>query len=527
MAYTAVPAAPFSGGLNLRDSYEVMQPSQAYDLLNVTFDTRGGVRSRDGYEQFAPQIGTLGADRYDSLSAFYKTDGTKHLVCGASDNLEVFTTSGSAASGGASSAPTASPHFFARFGGPTKTAIYAANGTDKLRYWDGSSWTSSSGSYAGKFVTVTPWDNRLLSARQTGTTGGNNPSTVRFSNPSDPDTWGADNWIDLTPGDGEGIMGMCSFDNYVFVFKQSRFFVIYGTSIAADGTPELSYRSVDAGRGLVAAQALCVGPEGVYFMAEDGIYRTNGGYPQKISGNIDPLFYGDIPVLYGGQQINFGAIDKVRLAYHNDQVFVSVPTGSSSTNNRILVYDPPGQWWTVWDIPADALTTFKVGSRPSLVFGYSTGDNVIGRLVEGRATDNSSAIQSHIKTAFMDFGDTNHKTIRESKVWGVGQVRFSLTDDFGTPSKQNAVNFGAVPLWADGTDADDDWGDGTTSDLWSSGTAVRPKLVRQGVRGAYISVELRNASYVTGSTPPAWAVSRIIHHVREQRLPQVTTLDGE
>ena len=53
MPYTTVPAAPFSGGLNLRDSYEVMQPSQAYDLLNVTFDERGGVRQRPGFSEFA------------------------------------------------------------------------------------------------------------------------------------------------------------------------------------------------------------------------------------------------------------------------------------------------------------------------------------------------------------------------------------------------------------------------------------------------------------------------------------------
>jgi hypothetical protein len=48
MPYNAVAAAPFSGGLNLRDSYEVMQPTQAYDLLNVTFDERGGLGQRPG-----------------------------------------------------------------------------------------------------------------------------------------------------------------------------------------------------------------------------------------------------------------------------------------------------------------------------------------------------------------------------------------------------------------------------------------------------------------------------------------------
>ena len=539
MAYNAVAAAPFSGGLNLRDSYEVMQPTQAYDLLNVTFDERGGVAQRNGFSAFAPKSGSplvIGEanTRFDSMLPFYTTGGTKQLVCGAGNRLEVYDTTGAIVGSARTTGVTASPHYFARFGGPTSQVIFAANGTDTIQRWDGSSWSNTG--YTGftpdgRFLAVTPWDNRLVNAYFANSVAGDNPSTVRFSNPSVPTTFETDNWVDVNPGDGEKIMGVAAFDNYVLVFKETRFFVFYGTTLDADGNPEFNYRAVEAGKGLVAPGALCVGPDGVYFLAQDGVYRTNGGYPQLVSELLNPLFVGAAPDLYSGSTLAFGSIDKARMLYHNQQVHLAVPTGSSSFNNRLFVLDPRDGWWTVWDIQAAALASFKIGSSPELVFSYADGYKRIGRMQDGLPTDAarsataSTTIFSFIKTAFNDFGSAVHKTVRESKVWGSGKIRFALNDDFGSSVqiKEVALTEGAFDKWADGNDASDTWGDGTGPDKWGRPAANKPTLVRQGVRGAYVGIELYNSS----SSPGAWRVSRVIHHVRDQRVPSVTRLDGE
>lgn len=541
MPYTPVPAAPFSGGLNLRDSYEVMQPSQAYDLLNVTFDERGGVRQRPGFSEFAPKSGSplvIGeaTNRFDSLGAFYTTGGTKHLVCGAGSRLEVYDTTGASVTTARTTGVTTSPHFFCRFGGPTSQFMFVANGTDTIQRWDGTNWAN--GSYTGgftpdgMFLAVTPWDNRLVNARMaSNTAGGDNRSTVRFSDPSSPLAWQTDNWVDVVPGDGESIMGMCSFDNYVIVFKESRFFVFYGTTInAEDGSPEFNYRAVEASVGLAAPNALCVAPDGVYFLAQDGIYKTNGGYPAKVSELVEPLFFGEAPDLYSGSTINWAQISKARMAYLNGQVFLAVPTGSASYNDRLLVFDVAGGWWTAWDIPAAAITPFKIGANPELVFAYGDGYKRIGRVQEGLGSDaalsatDSGDIFSFVKTAFNELGSTVHKSVRESQVWGSGQIRFALTDDFGSSVQVSEVDLGSgLDKWADGNDASDTWGDGTGSDLWARQIANKAKLVRKSVRGAYVSMEIYNSS----ASPGAWRVSRVIHHVREQRIPSVTRLDGE
>jgi hypothetical protein len=38
----------FAGGLNLRDKADVVENTEAIDLLNVTFTERGAIRQRDG-----------------------------------------------------------------------------------------------------------------------------------------------------------------------------------------------------------------------------------------------------------------------------------------------------------------------------------------------------------------------------------------------------------------------------------------------------------------------------------------------
>ena len=179
-----MPLAPvslptFAGGLNLQDQPSAANPSQAIDLLNVTFTERGAVKSRDGYAQLTTTAGTA---RYDSLAAYYTTSGTRQLVCGLGPKLQAVSNLG--VSVATDTTVTASPHSFARFGGPTGEYLFAGNGTDQLRRWDGTSFTTPSWAGTaptGRFLGATAWDNRLVNARHSGTTAGNNPSTVRFS----------------------------------------------------------------------------------------------------------------------------------------------------------------------------------------------------------------------------------------------------------------------------------------------------------------------------------------------------------
>ena len=459
MPLTEFPFPRFAGGLNLRDQPDVVNPAQAIDLLDVTFTERGAVRQRDGYGLFTSVAGT---SPYDSLVAFSKSDGTRQLVAGAANRLEGLSAGGAVI---ASVSTSASPHYFTRFGGPSVEAVYASNGTDPVRQWNGSAWSTPSWSGTtptGRFVAVTQGDNRLVNARRSGTTAGDNPSTVRFSDPSTPTTFGANNWVDLTPGDGEPIMGMIAWREYLFVFKQTKFFVFSGTTDSGTGTPEFNYRPVDTGVGLCSSRALCATPYGVFFLTQRGVYLTDGSEPKLVSELLDPFWLGSPSDFYRSNLFNHSELDAPVMAWHRQQVFVAVPTGGSDTNDRLLVYDPRYEWWSMWSLPCAGLASFPADGRPELFFSLATGSNHIGRQSQSYSQDNESPIAARWRSGWLDLDDPNVKSLKESKVWGKGNVWVSFTKDYESSTRQKLVSFGrGADLWADGSDAGDVWGDGS------------------------------------------------------------------
>jgi hypothetical protein len=502
-----LPFPGFAGGINLRDQPTQVDPAQAVDLLNVTFTDRGGVRSRDGYARFTAASLT---NRPDSLGAYYTSGGTAHLVVGNAGRLDALNTLGASV---ANTTATASPHFFARFGSPTAELLFISNGTDPLRQWNGTAFstpTFTGTTPTGRYLAVTPWDNRLVNARYAGTAAGNNPSTVRFSDPGVPTTFAANNYVDLTPGDGEAIQGVVSWLNYVLVFKETKFFVFAGTSTSATGTPIFPYRPVDNRVGLSAPRAVTAARDGVYFVGQRGVYRTQGTTVELVSQLLDPFFYGNPPDSFRlSQTLNQSAIQSAVIAVHREQVYVAVPTGTSTTNNRMLVFDPRYGWWSIYDIPAAAMVMFKAVALSDLMFAYAVGTNDVGRHAVGQTTDAGATIPSRCRYGWWDGGQTGLKMARESLVWGKGRVQFGVRTDFGVTANTQNMDFGAaVDLWADGTNSADTWGDGSNpSETWGAGVSITPRLNRQAWRGTMMSMELSNVD----ATP--WAVHRVTHHL--------------
>jgi hypothetical protein len=209
----------------------------------------------------------------------------------------------------------------------------------------------------GHFLAVTPWDNRLVSAG-----GAETYSTVhrvRFSTEGDPFIWGNpagsadDYYVDLHPGDGEEIREVLTWGDYMFVFKQTKFFVFYGVDVGAAGTPVFNYRTVN-GQGIPLdwdgqAPAACVAQDGVYFVNKEGVWRTTGGPPEKISTAVDPLFniaspddpnpyYGDVPGANGTHPYS-------AITHWRDRLLIY------GYEDQVLVHHLKEGWWSRWQLP--------------------------------------------------------------------------------------------------------------------------------------------------------------------------------
>lgn len=521
MAYEPQSFPGFGGGLNLRDKADAVAEEEAIDALNVEFTERGAVAQRSGYSVFTS---TALDGQGDTLFPHYESDGTRQLLVGdtATGQLTALDTGGaevdienSLSNGGCFG--------FARFGAPGNEYTYIGNGVDELWFWNGTVFanvpddTGSREPPKGGALAVTPTSNRLVNARFTvaNTTGGPNattstPSHVFFSDPGNPVVWGDNNFVQLSPGDGEAIQDIVAWREFLFVFKETKFFVFTQESQDSTGEPVFNYYAVNTGQGACGPRAVTADETGVYFASRNGVYLTTGGEPVEVSDSISPIFKGGASDYFTGGVLEHGGISAVAVNAFDGKVYVNYPhTGASNT--RTLVYDTEYKWWSLWDIAAADMAPFRSTSQERLFFTYPTGNNEVA-VIDGTADDAGTAISSHWRSGWFDYGLSIVKTIRETKVWGYGVLQLGISWDF-------RLDVGTLTELRMEDPTSDTWG-GT---IWGGGVWASPAgrlnaLRRNATRGTVFSTTFRNTTL-----SQEWTIARLDHHLRESRIPSIKT----
>lgn len=447
-AYQSLPFEGFGKGLNLVSKSDAVDPAECVDCLNVLFSQRGAIQSRPGYNNLnAAEL----TNRVESLSPFYTASGTRQLLAGCGTRLEALSTGGTVE--GSATGLTKAVWDFCRFGKPNEEVAYAGNGTDSLRKWNGTEWTNPTVAVdgaAGKTgvkaasLCVLAAGNRLVCGAFSTKTGGpggaeSSPSHVYFSEAGNPEAFESTAYVQFTPGDGEKVKAVIAWRELVFVFKETKFFVITDTSVDAEGKPEFVFIPIETGVGLASPRAVCIHQTGVYFMGREGVYRTTGQEPEQISNLVEPIWSGDTSLFYKGGTLAFSEIANCAMETWDEKIYLSFPT--SSANNRQLVYSPNYNWWSLQDFPASCFATFRVGNETELVFGYSSGGKYVGRHKTSYTNDAGAAIKERWRSGWFDLGSADIKKVRAAKIWGTGRVFMEIDKDFteGTGEAQELV----------------------------------------------------------------------------------------
>jgi hypothetical protein len=419
---------------------------------------------RDGYTQ-------LSAGSSDVVTNIVNQGASGNFVtASAGANARAYNSAGALL---ASSSSLAGPSFnLANIGTPTASYVYGGSGdlAGHILRWDGAAWSYPNAGYSSRYVATTPGDNRLVLLY--ATSGGGGEHRVRFSDPGLPETFTANSYVDVTPGDNEYINCACVWRDKLFVFKQTKFFVFYGTSADATGQPIFNYRTVATGVGSSTTGVLggaVAMDDALYFVGDHGLYRTTGGPPEKVSGPVDSIFgIGSAGYFTGGvtSMAGAGPIGRFRrkvLIHH--------------TTTNSLVYDTETNRWSFWGIPAVASFNWFPASTDALVFSTSVG--VIHKMGSAFTTDNGTAIASKYRTGFLDFGaPEQEKWIRQMMLSGTGTVNVkTAVNDAVALSSATSVAMGTSPAVGTGR--------------WS-----------QGTRGRNISVDISASS-------GAWSLSHL------------------
>ena len=457
------------GGIDLLNDPQEVGPNTAVDLLNVDVDRRGRLRTRDGYAKFTA---SAGPNPYAQIFAYPTVGSANSLLAVIPDDRTQAIDSTGTVTSSQTANPFSSPNpvVCALVGQPgtaaanEKILAYLGNGLDSVLKWDGSAWsvpTAAVGAFPKGAPYLYPRSNRLVSTcfdagshTQGPNSAESSQSHVYFSGAGTPETWGANDFVILTPGDGQRIHGCAAFQNDLYVFKETRFFVFTGESIDSDGQPIFNYRTVDSGVGLSgfnagteAAQAVCAGSDGVYFLNDMGVWRTQGGPPVRVSRALDPFFDGTATT-----SIKQSALRECQMAWHRERLYVSVRTSGSNTNDRLLVFDPALDVWLMHNLPCAGLASFRTtqSTAPELFFSYATGTNDIGQHGPTRTTDAGSAIAWSWQSGAYDMGEPARvKVTLESRAWGYGTVTVQVANDQGTVDTGSALTLGTAPAIVD------------------------------------------------------------------------------
>jgi hypothetical protein len=450
VAYSAVSIEKFPG-LDLRS--DPGDSPGAIDAQNVSIDA-DAVRVRGGLQTFF-----TAAAKPNFLDRFQRSSGAVQMIMAQKTATNTYQAIRSDGTVLASASLTSTDDYGASgaaLGTPAAEYFFVTKGGSTFRRWDGSAWSTPGGTFptSAKVISLLPTDQRLVVVTDA--------DIVWFSDPGAAETYTSTSFLRLTPGDGERIQGAATYLNQTFIFKNSKFFVFYGTSDnpSAPGTPLFNYRTVNTGIGMYysAPQTVCTARDGVYFIGQDGVYRTTGNAPVKVSRQLDPYWSQDTSAFWqGGEWTETTNNSNIpgRIVALDHLIYVSVPVSASA--NVVFVLNLDTQVWTMWNINASAIVPFPYGlsaavtTTTDVIYFADAATFKIGRYDLTATTDHSgTAIVSRYRMPFEHYGNPGEKRLREVIVEGSGSPTVQLSRDWGSLGTGGAVTLGTSPAVAQG-----------------------------------------------------------------------------
>jgi hypothetical protein len=378
----------FNNTEGLVDRYSQLAVSQnsASAINNIMFDDRGQLSKRDGYTKnnaaalagaAVTGIGyqTSGSNSYYTVvsgSQIYRTGyslgGTYTNITGtvtltnANTNIIQFTTFNGQSIGCSESDP------------PFKVGI-SGNAFKLVNVSTIAKTCAGFGNYL------------VLGNTQEGTTA--LPSRIRWSDINNPDSWPANNYIDVEPDDGDGITTVIAYQASLYIFKKRSIHQLIITGL--DGADAFIIRPVARGIGAYAKNSVkVIDNVGIVFLGQNGIYLYDGSILELISDQIQRQVDTFTRTRY---QYCVGEVYRTR----NQYWLAYTP---STTNTQLVVYDYILKAWTVYSgMEVNAIGAGEDSTGKAVILTGSNAGNVHRQDVAGE-NDNPDGVETAISASY-------------------------------------------------------------------------------------------------------------------------------
>ena len=258
--------------------------------------------------------------------------------------------------------------------------------------------------------------------------------TIIMSDLLDTDNfYAAESQFRINRGTADRLVGFTPYlENQLLVFFRNSIHLVNNVAT----TSAAAVFEITRQRGCVARKSVAASGPQIYFLSDDGVFTLQQGLDpakglgvaiSKVSGEAIPL---SRPIQDQFKEVNYAAADKACGIVFDNKYFLACPTGSSTDNNKIFVYDILNTAWTSIDsFPAgfviDDFVTVLHGSDPQKRRLFAVNDkgwhlvdeattDITGTI--GSASTTSTAISAKLKTRSFTLGSIDVKS------WKRGQL---------------------------------------------------------------------------------------------------------
>ena len=406
------------GGLNTNDGTTQIGDNQAQDLLNVKFTQ--DLEKRGGFTELN-STAIPGSTGIYGLFPYYYNNGASRKLIYASHTVigEMNTATGALTDDSIITSLTSNQRTNAV---TFHDLLILVNGTQAPQKIDDDTGSALGGNppIIAKYIAL--HKNYLFLA-------GNStyPSRVHYCNLDTPETWGANNFFDVNPNDGDFITGLSVTLDTLIIMKEYNMYILYGdTPTYTEGLTLWRIKKASVTTGGVNQGSLQLYGKNLFYLSRNNGVQLFGGSISTGEVEVDnltsALISKDItPTIAGLNETRFSQAASIVWDY---KYILSVPNSASTTNNLCLVYDFIATGWSLWNIPANCWSIFRSSSVDYLYFG-STTIGKIYRYTPTTYSDNGTAISAYYKTK--DYSITNPS---DSKLFRKFYITVNKSSDF-------------------------------------------------------------------------------------------------
>lgn len=444
--FAKVGVVDFSGGQDSRDYGDKIGPNQGAEVANGTINIKGQITTRTGQVLFNKETSS---SAFTGLGRFDPNASTSYLL--AASGVSIIRslptdTSWTIINSGYNQTTGVNTEFIQASG-----LSIIINGQDNDAWYTGSTF-GRGGIYPGNTspptVTTATWLNNYLFA------GGNsaNPQTLYVSDNGDPVSFQGINIFNIQSGDGQPIEKVINYrTGDVMIYKSRSIYDLNISGINASCTPQpicqWSYTAIANDVGTLS-------PRSVVSLGNDQWFLSSPPFAIRsmVRSQFDKTFVNMMsqPVqdIFDGSNstypLNTVQVSKAAGVYFDNKYIIAIPTGSSSVNNFVLVYDLISQNWfeiTGW-YPAEWLVynnnLYYIDANDGRVvqcFNGTVGD--FGTVVPAPASGPSVGIPFSYTSRIFDFDNPDNFKVLDSI-----SLEFTPTGNYNAEIDVNLDNSG-------------------------------------------------------------------------------------